>query len=188
MTGVDVDHLNSLYSDTSDPWGFEDSSYEQAKFRATRDALSRSHYRAVFELGCGNGQLARHLVSVADSYVGMDAVDKALQAARAAVPQGEFVRGYYPCPLPARDFDLLILSEILYFLDHDGIARMGDDIMSLWPRAEILCVTWLGPSGNALQGHEALAAFTPALKTHDFTLVTRTKGYRIDRGLPEVKS
>lgn len=188
MTGVNMHHLNFLYTDTSDPWGFEHSSYERAKFRATRDALSRSRYRAVFELGCGNGQLARHLVSVAENYVGMDAVEKALQAARAAVPQGEFVKGYFPCPLPARDFDLLILSEILYFLDHGGISHMADEIMSRWPAAEILCVTWLGPSGNPLQGHEALAAFTAALKTHDFTLVARTEDYRIDRGLPGARS
>ena len=182
--GVGCDHLHALYADTSDPWDFEHSDYEQAKFAATRAALLRPRYTSAFELGCGNGQLARHLAEICDRYTGLDAVAIAIEAARRAVPDATFIHDFYPCSLPSDDFDLLILSEILYFLDHDSLRGLALDIAAAWPRAEVLCVTWLGETDHDLQGEEALTIFTSALATHDFVCVTRSEAYRIDRGLP----
>src|SRR5690606_26193525 len=186
--GVRRDHLHSLYAETSDPWNFENSDYEQAKFAATRGALSRPHYASAFELGCGNGQLARHLVKVCDRYTGIDAVAVAIDAARQAVPEARFIHGFYPCPLPEDDFDLLVLSEILYFLDHNSLRKLTSDIAAFWPLAEVLCVTWLGDTDHELQGEEALKIFTAALTTHEFDCTAQTDGYRIDRGLPRAQA
>ncbi|MCQ0093965.1 methyltransferase domain-containing protein [Roseovarius sp. M141] len=106
--GVGRDHLHALYADTSDPWDFAHSDYEQAKFAATRAALSRPRYTSAFELGCGNGQLARHLVEICDRYTGMDAVAIAIEAARQAVPNARFIHDFYPCPLSLRSRASLI--------------------------------------------------------------------------------
>ncbi len=182
--GVGLDHLEGLYATTSDPWGFAHSPYEQSKFAATRAALAKSGYRSAFELGCGNGELAHHLSDICARYTGMDAVATALRAARERVPEARFVQGFYPGPLPEGDFDLLILSEVLYFLDPDGLAQLAKDIAARWPDAEVLCVTWLGPTGNPLQGTEALKIFIGALQGHRFTTPAKTPDYRIDRGLP----
>lgn len=184
MMGVGRDHLDALYAETSDPWDFVHSDYEQAKFAATRAALSGSCYACAFELGCGNGQLARHLVNICGRYTGMDAVAVAVEAARRAVPAATFIHDFYPCPLPSEDFDLLILSEILYFLDHDSLLKLSSEISASWPRAEVLCVTWLGETGHDFQGEEALEIFTTALASHDFDCMAQTDRYRIDRGLP----
>jgi len=183
--GVGRDHLHALYANTSDPWDFEHSDYEQAKFAATRAALTRPCYASAFELGCGNGQLARHLMEICDRYTGMDAVAIAIEAARRTVPDAIFIHDFYPCPLPADEFDLLILSEILYFLDRGSLRGLASDIASAWPKAEVLCVSWLGETDHDLQGEEALAIFTAALDTHEFDCVAQTDGYRIDRGLPK---
>ncbi|MFX0546228.1 SAM-dependent methyltransferase [Roseovarius sp. S1116L3] len=179
-----MDHLRALYADTSDPWGFEHSDYEQAKFAATRQALRAPHYTSAFELGCGNGQLAKHLAQICECYTGMDAVGVAIEAARLAVPKARFVHDFYPCPLPSGEFDLLILSEILYFLDDDSLRRLASDVQTFWPKAEVLCVTWLGETGHDLQGKEALDVFSNALACHNFDCVEKTDRYRIDRGLP----
>lgn len=184
--GVGIEHLYGLYASGDDPWSFRTSAYERQKFAQTRKALSRARYRSAFELGCGNGQLAHHLADICARYTGMDAVDTALEAARRAVPAASFVKGYYPCPLPEDDFDLLIFSEILYFLDEGGLGTLATDVAEKWPDAELICVTYLGPSGNDLQGSEAVRIFTNALRgTHAFDLVRQTEGYRIDRGLPK---
>jgi SAM-dependent methyltransferase len=179
---VDRARLDALYAAGDDPWGFRTSEYEQAKFARTRAALTRDRYASALEIGCGNGELARHLAPACDRYTGLDAVETALAAARRAVPEGRFVQGFLPCPLPDGPHDLIVVSEVLYFLDRPGLAALAGEIAGRWPRAEVLAVTWLGPSGNALEGGEALAAFAAALAPGFRALpVARQARYRIDR-------
>ena len=185
MSGVDLAHLQGLYAQTGDPWDFRSSGYEQARFDATRAALARDSYRAILELGCGNGELARRLSPLAGRYVGLDAVDRAVTEARAAVPRGEFHRAWLPGPLPAGRFDLIVVSEVLYFLDRAGITALADQIACTWPGAEILSVNYLGPSGNTLQGGEAADIFARCLAPRfAVTLRRATRHYRIDRFQP----
>ncbi len=179
VSRVDADHLERLYADTDDPWQFRTSAYETAKFAATREALARPRYRSALEVGCGNGELARRLAPLCDSYHGVDAVERALVAARRAVPAGTFSRMMLPARLPEGAHDLIVLSEILYFLDAEGIAALAREIDARWLDADLLCVTWLGPSGNPLQGEEAFRLFRSASK-RDFRRAAATPHYRID--------
>jgi SAM-dependent methyltransferase len=175
-----LDHLEMLYAHTDDPWHFATSPYEQAKFSATRQALTRGHYRSALEIGCGNGALARHLAPLCDSYTGIDAIERAVIAARESVPEARFVHAVYPCALPVEAPDLIILSEVLYFLMPNMIARLARDLVTVAPEAEVVCVTYLGDTAQALQGIDTLEAFcnvVPLLQIVD------TGTYRIDRGV-----
>lgn len=184
MTGAVLDHLHRLYADNDDPWNFATSPYEQAKFKATRDALRRARYRSALEIGCGNGALAAHLAPLCDSYTGIDAVERAVIAARDRVPGATFLRAIYPCTLPVHHPDLIVLSEVLYFLTPEMIARLARDLVARAPGAEVLCVTYLGDTAQSLQGLDTLAVFRAALR-EDLTLTTvvDTGDYRIDRGV-----
>ncbi len=178
-----LDHLRRLYARTDDPWNFEASPYEQTRFARTRDALSRPRYRAALEIGCGNGALACHLAPLCARYVGLDAMKRAIDAARIRVPRAEFHLRTYPCPLPDGPFDLVILSEVLYFLTPVQIARLGPQIARSAPDAEILCVTFLGDTDQELQGPEALTEFRSAMQPWlDLEPVFETAHFRIDRG------
>ncbi|MFZ3583632.1 SAM-dependent methyltransferase [Loktanella sp. DJP18] len=179
-----LDHLHALYAQTDDPWNFATSPYEQAKFRATRGALRRDHYREALEIGCGNGALAAHLSPLCDRYTGLDAVGRAVAAARLRVPQATFVQGVYPCRLPLERPDLIILSEVLYFLTPDAIALLASDLIAQAPGAEVICVSYLGDTAQDLQGTDALAAFQAAAGA-DLHLrpVVGAGGYRIDAGV-----
>ena len=180
MSAVDLDTLLALYEEGDDPWEFRTSPYEHAKFAATAAALSRPRYRSALELGCGNGELARRLAPRCDAYCGLDAVGAALDAARAAVPGATFVRGFLPCALPDGDHDLIMLSEVLYFLDAAGIDALAEQIDRRWPGAEILCVTWRGPSGNPIEGEAALALLVAACEDRPGRTVRLDPAYRID--------
>ena len=149
--------LEAIYAGTDDPWDFRGSAYERAKFAATAAALPRPAYASALELGCGNGELARRIAPRCAAYAGVDAVATALEAARAAVPEGRFAQAFLPCDLPGGDHDLILLSEILYFLDADGIDATIRQIDRRWPDADVVCVTYRGPSGNPLEGEAALA-------------------------------
>lgn len=182
MIGVSQDCLLSLYADGDDPWEFRTSAYERDKFRATAGALLRPTYSSALELGCGNGELARHIAARCLRYTGVDAVACALDAARRAVPEGQFVQAYLPCDLPDGPHDLIVLSEVLYFLCHDGLQSLGHQITNRWPAAEIIVVTWLGPTGNPLEGEAALMAFVGTVSPEfTVTLLARNESYRIDR-------
>ena len=178
---VTRDGLAAIYDGTDDPWGFRSSDYERAKFAATAAALPRPAYRSGLEVGCGNGELARRLAPSCVAYAGIDAVPAAVEAARRAVPLGTFVQGFLPCDLPDGDHDLIVLSEVLYFLDAWGIDALAAQIDARWPAADLVCVTWRGPSGNPLEGEAALALFLAALEAPRRPAAGRLRDdYRID--------
>lgn len=179
MSGVGSEHLHGLYAGTDDPWNFQTSAYETAKFAATRNALPRPRYVSGLEIGCGNGELARRLAPRCAAYHGVDAVERALVAARLAVPRAIFTRAFLPAPLPGGPHDLIVLSEILYFLDAGSIADLAAQIDGRWPGADVICVSWRGPSGNPLQGEEAFALYRAASR-RGFAMVAGTAEYRID--------
>lgn len=179
---VTLNELEKKYLETADPWGFHTSAYEQEKFSATRDALGRERYASAVELGCGNGALAERLAPLCNSYLGIDGVERAVLAARQAVPDARFIHKMFPCSLPDGDHDLIILSEILYFLDEADIDTLATQIWRRWPHAEIICVTYLGETGHILQGEDALQVFIQSLgPTFAFTNIKTTPDYRIDR-------
>ena len=161
------------------------------------DPMHRRHIESLgvgpgsrtLEVGCGNGELSRRLAPLCDAYAGLDAGEAALASARRAVPDGRFVQGFLPCDLPngpaGRPHDLVVLSEVLYFLDEPGLAALASQLVRRWPDAEVLAVNWLGPSGNPLEGEAALDAFARALPAaFAATPVARTDRFRIDRFAP----
>ncbi|RFC65942.1 methyltransferase domain-containing protein [Fulvimarina endophytica] len=183
MTPANLAHLQGLYAETDDPWNFRGSPYEAERFVSVAQALPRQRYDAALEIGCGNGELARCIAPRCASYTGIDAVPAALDAARIAVPSARFVEGFMPCRLPEPvgqpGYDLVLLSEILYFLDPSAIARIAEDLDRDHPAADIVTVAWRGETGHALSGEDAIATFIQASRRRSRT-VRRTDSYRID--------
>ena len=187
MMHTSPERLEALYREGDDPWRFRSSPYEHARLAAVARALPRARYASALEIGCGNGELARRIAPRCEAYLGVDAVETALEAARRAVPAARFERLFLPDALPAgpdgAPHDLILLSEVLYFLDEDGIADLARQIDGRWPKADVICCTWLGPSGNALEGPDALDRFRQA-STRGFRRLPagdgEADGYRLD--------
>ena len=160
---VSQERLEAIYRDDDDPWRFRSSPFEHARLSAVARALPRARYASALEIGCGNGELARRIAPRCAAYVGVDAVESALEAARRAAPAARFERAFLPAELPAGPagaaHDLILLSEVLYFLDAPEIAALAEQLDRRWPQADILCCTWLGASGNAIEGQASLALF-----------------------------
>ena len=173
-------HLRGLYAAGDDPWRFRTSPYEAAKFEATAAALPRPRYGHALELGCGNGELARRLAPRCEAYTGIDAVETPLAAARRAVPAATFLRALLPCRLPAGPYDLIVLSEFLYFLSAAEIGEIAGQLDRRWPDADVLVVSWLGPSGHDLDGQAALEAFEGASGRTRASAAAADPRHRID--------
>ena len=124
-------YFDGVYKDSSDPWKFETSPYEAAKYEASIRVLPRDRYVCGWEIGCSIGVLTRKLASRCESLLGTDVSVKALDAARercADLPQVKFEQ--VPVPPEAYEhahlqgsFDLIVLSEVGYYWGEEDLHR-----------------------------------------------------------------
>jgi SAM-dependent methyltransferase len=122
--------FDALYAQGDDPWGYRQRWYEARKRALTLASLPRQRYRAGFEPGCANGELAAVLATRCDSYLAADLHATAVQAARerlAALPYVRVAQARMPrdWPAPGEGFDLVVLSEFGYYLSPDELAQLA---------------------------------------------------------------
>ena len=162
-------YFDDLYGRDPDPWRFETSGYERAKYADTVAALPRPRYGRVLEVGCSIGVLTASLAERADHLVATDVAEAALAVARRrldAAPQVRFVRGGFPDDAPEGPFDLIVLSEVLYYLSAADLRRAATATVDrLAPGGEVLLVHWLGETPDyPLTGDEAAEGFLSAAR------------------------
>jgi len=181
----DSAHFSRIYESNPDPWNFRTDPYELAKYRHTREALANRHFANALEVGCSIGVLTRMLAPLSDAVLAVDIVESPLKdaAARCAdQPWVTFQRMRVPDEWPDRRFDLIVLSEVLYFLSPEDIDRCARRVKdSLLPGAQVVLVNWLGQSDDPTTGDRAAERFIAA--TGDTLAIAqqdRQPRYRLD--------
>lgn len=143
---VDQAYFEDMYAGSDDPWSFETRWYEQRKRTMTLAALSRPSYRSAYEPGCAIGVLSELLAPRCDALLCTDAVPAAVAHASARLAVYSHVRvaeQRVPDDWPAGPFDLIVLSEILYYFPEETLARILDLVIgSLEPGGELVTVHW----------------------------------------------
>ena len=138
-----------MYDGNDDPWGFRSRWYEQRKRNVTCAALTRPRYRRAFEPGCSIGVLTAELARRCDEVVASDLDGRALATARAALAgqtQVRVDRLEVPREWPAGEFDLVVVSELGYYLEAGALAVLLDRIVgSLAPEGTLLVCHWRHP-------------------------------------------
>jgi SAM-dependent methyltransferase len=156
-----------LYAEQGDPWGFETSAYEQAKYAETIRALPRPRYADALEVGCANGVLTALLAPHCDRLLGVDPSPTALAAARARcrdLPQVRLEERSLPAQAPAGSFDLILLSEVIYYWDSADLARIAAYlIQALRSGGDLLLVHWTGDTDYPQSGDDAVTALRALL-------------------------
>ena len=155
-----------MYDDGDDPWGFTTSPYEARKRHITLASLPRSRYRSAFEPGCASGVLSADLAERCDALLACDVAGRAVRLAELRLGPNRAVRverREIPRDWPAETFDLIVLSELAYFLQPAELERtMALIAAALEPGGDLVAVDWLGPiDGYPLDGeavHARLAA------------------------------
>jgi len=152
-------HFQDLYQADPDPWHFETSAYEQTKYRNSLRALGDRHFVSGLEVGCSIGVLTRMLAGRCDRLLGVDIVEAPLPAARtrcADMPSVRFARMQVPLDWPNEQFDLIVFSEVLYFLSASDITCCARRVLdTLLPGGGVLLVNWTGETGDPSPGNAA---------------------------------
>jgi hypothetical protein len=118
-----------------DPWRFASSAYEAAKYEDTLKALGNVRYDSAFEIGCSIGVLTRQLAARCASLLSVDISPLALAQAverNADLPHVHFERMEFPNEAPEGSFDLILMSEVGYYLsmpDLDRAAQRCRDLL-----------------------------------------------------------
>lgn len=180
MPSATAEECDALYSKSADPWNFRESAYEADKYAATLVLLPRRRYGRALEVGCSIGVLGRMLAQRCDTYLGIDASARAIALARReAAPNMEHMRMLVPDAFPSGPFDLILLSEILYFLSADDVARLAPRVAEESTEGDLMLVNHLGPTDRDLGGEEAALAFIEAYGREP-DLSCSTEDFRID--------
>jgi cyclopropane fatty-acyl-phospholipid synthase-like methyltransferase len=157
------EYFDRLYAADLDPWKFATSPYERGKYALTLNAMPRPRYRSALEVGCSIGVLTRSLASRCDVVVAIDAAQTALVEARrrcADLPSVRFEHMFVPEQWPDGIFELILLSEVVYYLSPEDVGRLASRVTrSLSRGGSVILVHWTGLTNYPLSGDEAAALF-----------------------------
>lgn len=157
------DYFDRVYAAAPDPWGFATRWYEQRKYALTLAALPAPSFDSALEIGCSVGIFTAQLAGRCRELTAVDLSPAALDAARQRVPSHvQLLQAGVPDGWPVGSYDLVVLSEVGYYLDVPDLQRLLDLVeRDLRPGGTVVACHWRHPVADyPLTGdrvHEALA-------------------------------
>lgn len=182
-------YFDDVYAANADPWGFETSPYEAAKYDATLAALPRERFESAFEAGCSIGVLTERLAARCRRLLAVDVSHAALARARercADLPQVRLERRVLPGDFPEAEgdgapFDLVLVSEVGYYFSAPDLDRFrAACARALAPGGALVLVHWTAPVHDyPLRGDAVHESFL-ADAAFQHTGGSRAREYRLD--------
>lgn len=159
MTATPQSYFEAMYAKDVDPWNLATSAYEARKYALTLASLPRGRYRRAFEPGCAIGVLTDRLAAFCDELVAWELLPKIARQAEARTARWPNVlveAASIPEKWPTGRFDLIVLSEVVYYLSAADIARLVQRIEdALDEDGNVVCVHYRGETSYPLTGDEA---------------------------------
>jgi cyclopropane fatty-acyl-phospholipid synthase-like methyltransferase len=142
-------YFDRMYASTDDPWQLSTRWYEQRKYAITLAVLPNRRYQHAFEPGCSIGTMTALLARRCDQVTAVDVADAAVQTADARLREAgcrdrvTLARSSLDAAWPPGPFDLLVLSEVAYYLEADALARvLRRECARLRPGANVVAAHW----------------------------------------------
>lgn len=184
MSRLEREYFEDLYAASEDPWDFATSDYEREKYDRTLTALGGRRFDRALEAGCSIGVFTEKLAPYCNELLAIDASQKAIALARERLsdtPNVRVERRTLPEETPEGYFDLIVASEILYYLDRPTMLAALKKLEGvLAPGGSLLAVHWRRETRTyPLQGdevHELIFSHTRLTRTRE----EATPDYRLD--------
>jgi SAM-dependent methyltransferase len=166
MEHLSLEDFEALYRADPDPWDYQTSEYERVKYDATVEACGPGPYAHALELGSSIGVLSERLLAVCRRLTSLDGSPTAVAAARSRLagrPDVSVLLGAIPEAIPDGPFDLVVASEILYYLKPASLRVTLERLReTMADGARLVAVHWR-PAGaerplSAAQVHRRLRA------------------------------
>lgn len=179
---IDIDGFEELFRSNPDPWDYATSPFEAYKRRVLLNHVGAGPFGRVLELACANGVTTEVLAKRALRITALDGSSVAIAEARARLGRIQRVKlrqARLPEEMPRERYDLIVVSEIVYYMKRRAYERMA--------RALMKCAA---PGGRVVVLHHHLgfadASVRPELAHREFvgllaggmTLVSETRTNR----------
>ncbi|PTQ68406.1 class I SAM-dependent methyltransferase [Pseudomonas sp. GV071] len=139
-------YFEGMFRADADPWAMRTRWYERRKRYLSLASLPQRRYASVLELGCANGELSARLAARSDQLLCCDTSPTALDLARSrlqARPNVQFWQGRLPKEWPPGKFDLIVFSELGYYLDSNDLTQLIVSMRyALNPGGTVLACHW----------------------------------------------
>ena len=143
-----------------DPWDYSNA-YEQQKYRHTLEMIPERSSARVLELGCAEGVFTKMLSEKAGDILAVDISQRALERAAvrcSGLENVKFEQHDIAQGIPVEEFDLIICSEILYYLrDRFALEAFAGRVAKKLP-----------PGGHLLMTHSNMVSDDKSQTGFDF--------------------
>jgi 2-polyprenyl-3-methyl-5-hydroxy-6-metoxy-1,4-benzoquinol methylase len=184
--------LDRFFGAEYDPYHAEDNPYEDSKFADLLGALDGRRYDRGLEVGCAIGTFTERLASSCGQLLAIDIAEPAVARTRARLSSQAHVRveqRTVPAGLPAGPFDLIVCSDVLYYLPARPLRRTLHSLAAMTaPGGTILSLHWLGDFGAPSSGDQVhdlqrqlWTDLEHVLERHRSGVGPQAAGYRLDR-------
>ena len=144
QSAIDIQGFEAKFRDNPDPWNYAKSPFEARKRRVLRYACGSRQYGRGLELACANGETSKVLAPICLQLLAVDGSPTAVEEARRRtrnISNVQFECVSLPDGLPQRQYDLIVASEILYYLRPFDLDRLLQRIyQSLAPGGRVVCL------------------------------------------------
>jgi len=184
MEKIDKQYFDVMYAASDDPWNFSESAYESEKYRHTVAALAGKQFINGLEIGCSIGVLTGLLAKHCTSMMGVDISEKPIAIARERLKETggiQFEVLDIPHEYPDHQFDLIVVSEVAYYLSKEDLQLSRELILDSLTEGGTLCLVHWRPqiAGCVFNGDEVSSYF---LEVPGYTQTYQhiNEQYRID--------
>jgi SAM-dependent methyltransferase len=161
----------------SDVWGYRVSPDHLTRAGWILEAMPEGRFRRVLEVGCAQGFLTERLAPRADSLIACDFSPEAIAAAKAALAgaaQVECRVADIRDGFPGADFDLVLFSDVLYYLSKRETDRvLADAGRNIAPGGHLLIANEWRADARGLTAPDY--AFSRLDADRTWTRVTQTR-------------
>ncbi|HSR87504.1 MAG TPA: SAM-dependent methyltransferase [Pontiella sp.] len=151
-------YLHKFYEKGADPFKFDSNPYESEKYAYSLSLLEQRTYRHALEIGAAEGAFTVLLARICDKVTAVEIAAPAVERARLRlqhVSNVDILQAALPNQVPAGPFDLIVASDVLYYLPKDvlfdSLKRIQERLM---PGGYFFALHYMGDFGQPLLGDE----------------------------------